>query len=91
MKTVATDPKLRTVSAISVLSILYEAAGIVFRGRAEASKLNLISTVNLLGFSMLCHFPDHTDRLLLERLRRMQKVSMTDIIKRLLGSITMVH
>jgi hypothetical protein len=87
MKTVATDPKLRIVSAISVLSTLYEAAGRVFCGRAEASKLNLISTVNLLGFSMLCHFPDHTDRLLLERLRRMQTVSMMDIIKRLLGGI----
>jgi hypothetical protein len=84
---VTTDPKLRTVSAVSVLSALYQAAGIVFLGRAEASKLNLISTVNLLGFSMMCRFPDHTDRLLLERLRRMQKVPMTDIIKRLLGWI----
>jgi hypothetical protein len=69
------------------MNALDQAADIPVRNRHEASDLNIISTVNLLGFSMLCYFPNETDRLLVDRLQRMQKVPMNDIVKRLLGWI----
>jgi hypothetical protein len=53
--------------------------------RAVASRLNVVSTVNLLGFSMLCGFPSSNDRLILDRLQRMQTLPMNDIVQRLLG------
>lgn len=46
--------------------------------------LNMISTVNLLGFSMICGFPADTDRLLLNRLGDMHYLRVTHIVLRLL-------
>lgn len=46
--------------------------------------LNTISTVNLLGFSMICGFPAETDRLLLDRLGDMHHLRVNHIVLRLL-------
>lgn len=47
-----------------------------------------MSTVNLLGFSMLCDYPDQSDYLLMDRLQQcMRVVPWNDIIQSLLGWI----
>ncbi|CAD0083032.1 unnamed protein product [Aureobasidium vineae] len=51
---------------------------------SEGSDLYIMSTVNLLGFSMLCDLHVQTDHLLLARLQHKQTVSISDLIQRLL-------
>lgn len=47
-----------------------------------------MSTVNLLGFSMLCDFPDQSDHLLMDRLRQcVRVVPLSGIVQCLLGWI----
>ncbi|THY23522.1 hypothetical protein D6D01_05942 [Aureobasidium pullulans] len=50
------------------------------------AELNLVSTVNLLGLSMICGFPHGTAHFLMTRLQRMQAfpVRMTYLVQRLL-------
>ena len=56
--------------------------------RSRIERLNIISTVNLLGFSMLCGLPAQTDSLLLDRHRCLSNlVPLNDIVQRLLGWI----
>ena len=56
------------------------------RGRID--RLNIMTTVNLLGFSMLCGFPDQTLDLLMDRLHQcVRRVPLSGLVQCLLGWI----
>ncbi|KEQ71928.1 hypothetical protein M436DRAFT_64738 [Aureobasidium namibiae CBS 147.97] len=85
-KTAATDPKLRIVSAVTTIQTSNPVSQLSLRERND--RLNTMSTVNLLGFSMLCDFPDQSDHLLMDRLRQcVRVVPLSGIVQCLLGWI----
>lgn len=86
MQTAATDPKRRITSALTTIQTSNPASQILLRDRND--RLNTMSTVNLLGFSMLCNFPEQSDHLLMDRLHQcVRVVPWNDIVQSLLGWI----